>query len=346
MSQSYDLQLAYALGKPQAQAGFKQQTSDFIVRERLGFEPSGEGEHVYVQVRKTAANTAWVGENIARYLDIKEFDVTYAGRKDRHAVTTQWFSCRLPGKQEPDWAGFDVAGVEILGHSRHQKKLRRGEHAGNEFEIRLRQVQGHDLEARLEKIRLQGFPNYFGEQRFGRQGSNLLAADALFSGQVVRREQRDLCLSAVRSYMFNQDLAAQILAGAYADQCVAEFQWQLPADDRAAEAGRKRGRSRDRENTQTRGRDAAVTPESIPRGWLYGLSRQENPALQSLEQRFPDWCQGLARLALKAQQRDLWVRPAALTWSFEESDLLLSFGLPAGSFATSLLREIVDYGER
>jgi len=344
VSQEYDLKVAFALGEPLGRALFKQQAEDFVVRERLGFEPSGGGEHYYVQVRKTGANTAWVAENMARYLDIKDFDVTYAGRKDRHAVTTQWFSCRLPGKQVPDWAGLDLQGVEIISHSRHDKKLRRGEHIGNEFEIRLRQVQGDDLVPRLEKIQLQGFPNYFGEQRFGRQGSNLQAADALFSGQTIRREQRDLCLSAVRSYMFNQDLAEQIQAGAFDGQSVAEFQWQMPADDRAAAPGAKRNRSRDPQKAQARGRDSPAAP--VPRGWLYGLSRKENSALQSLEARFPSWCEGLTRLEVKAQQRDLWVRPAALTWRFEENDLCLSFGLPVGSFATSLLREIVDYGER
>ena len=340
MNQEYDLEVDYAQGKPLGRARLKLHAVDFMVNERLGFEPSGVGEHCYVRIRKTGANTAWVAENMARYLDIKPFDVNYAGRKDRHAVTEQWLSCHVPGKQMPDFSGLGLAGVEILETRRHDKKLRRGGHAGNEFEIRLRDVQPDlqdgfqdgfqdDLEQRLARVAAQGFPNYFGEQRFGRDASNLIAADSLFAGQPVRHQQRDLCLSAVRSYMFNADLSQSIRSGDLADISLPEHSWETNSEPRGGARGQPQ-----------------TSAQINMRGWLYGVARHETPALKSLERRFPDWCEGLRRLDLKAQQRDLWVRPAAFSWRFEGADLLLSFGLPVGSFATSLIREIVDYGER
>ncbi|MEJ6591757.1 MAG: tRNA pseudouridine(13) synthase TruD [SAR86 cluster bacterium] len=333
MSQDYALAVAYAQGQPSGSARLKQQAVDFVVNERLGFEPSGIGEHCYVRIRKTGANTAWVAENLARYLNIKPFDVNYAGRKDRHAVTTQWLSCHLPGKLMPDFADMALTGVEIVETCRHDKKLRRGSHAGNEFEIRLRDIQAdsQDLEQRLAQIAAQGFPNYFGEQRFGRGGSNLLAADKLFAGEPIRPQQRDMCLSAVRSYMFNADLSRQVSSGELSAISVPEHCWT--ANEEAGRGADSGGRTRS-------------SGESNHRGWLYGLARKETPALKSLESRFPLWCEGLRRLDLKAQQRDLWVRPAAFNWRFEGADLLMSFGLPVGSFATSLIREIVSYGEQ
>lgn len=330
MTQDDALKVAFAYGQPSGRARLKQEPADFLVSERLGYEPSGAGEHCFVHIRKTGANTAWVAENLARYLNIKVFDVNYAGRKDRHAVTTQWLSCHLPGKQMPDFSSLNLSGVEILEVRRHAQKLRRGSHAGNEFEVRLRDLQGSraDIEQRLALIAEQGFPNYFGEQRFGRGGSNLSIADRLFKGETVRHQQRELCLSAVRSYMFNADLSRRISAGDLSNVSLPEPSWIC--SDTGVRGDRSRTRS---------------TEQSQLRGWLYGVARQATPELKSLEARFPDWCEGLRRLDLKAQQRDLWVRPVAFNWRFEGSDLLLSFGLPVGSFATSLMREIVVYGK-
>jgi tRNA pseudouridine13 synthase len=326
---------AYAQGAPVYQARLRSRPEDFQVDEQLGFVPSGEGEHWYVKIRKTGANTAWVAEGLAAFLGIKEFDVSYAGRKDRHAVTQQWFSCRVPGKVTPDWSALGLSGVEVLEAQRHDKKLHRGEHAGNEFVIRLTQLhcdaQGHesDLHRRLDDIGLRGFPNYFGEQRFGHDGNNLSAAEVLFAGGVVRAQQRDWCLSAVRSYMFNDSLSTQVQAGDFASMELVPHR----ARTRAPAA-------------QTRGRSRDVAAPNVPRGWLYGVSRRPTPALEAMAAAYPDWCAGLEKLDVKAQQRDLWVRPGAFNWRIDGADLLLSFSLPVGSYATSLIREIVDYGEK
>lgn len=334
---------AYAQGAPVYRARMRSRPEDFQVNEQLGFVPSGSGEHWYVQIRKTGANTAWVAEGLAAFLGVKEFDVSYAGRKDRHAVTQQWFSCRVPGKVSPDWSALNLLGVEVLQAHRHDKKLHRGEHAGNAFVIRLTEMhsdaESHEsnLKQRLDDIGLRGFPNYFGEQRFGRGGSNLSAADVLFAGGAVRAQQRDWCLSAVRSYMFNESLSTQVQAGDFDVLALAPH-----SSERSAEAGSGSRTAA----TKSRGRARDIAAPNVPRGWLYGVSRKPTPALEALAAHHPVWCEGLAKLDIKAQQRDLWVRPGAFNWRIDGADLLLSFSLPVGSYATSLIREIVDYGEK
>ncbi|MFT4631556.1 MAG: tRNA pseudouridine13 synthase [Candidatus Azotimanducaceae bacterium] len=333
---------AYAQGAPLYRARLRARPEDFQVNEQLGFSPSGVGEHWYVQIRKTGANTAWVAEGLAAFLGVKQFDVSYAGRKDRHAVTQQWFSCRVPGKVSPDWSALNLLGVEVLQAQRHDKKLHRGEHAGNEFVIRLTHLHSNaesheaNLTQRIDDIGRRGFPNYFGEQRFGHGGSNLSAADVLFAGGTVRAQQRDWCLSAVRSYMFNESLSTQVQGGDFQTLALSPHNAEIDADTATRtdlSALRTKGRSRD-----------AAAP-NVPRGWLYGISRKPTPALEAMAAKYPVWCAGLAKLDVKAQQRDLWVRPGAFSGRIDGADLLLSFSLPVGSYATSLIREIVDYGE-
>jgi len=334
------------LDKARVAADFKSVPADFQVVENLGFEPVGGGEHVYLRIRKTGANTAWVATRIAEFVGVRSFDVNYSGRKDRHAVTEQWFSCWKPGKEMPDFEGFfgQLEGVELLEVQRYNKKLRKGTHASNSFVIWLRNLRlvstdatantdsasldniRNELEHRLQSIANEGFANYFGEQRFGIEGQNLEMADKLLSGGKVPREQRDMYLSAARSYMFNWMLGNKIAAG----------QYQLEI----------RGKTGcDNADNQPTGRDGIK--RTGPRGWLYGQSRLESnrDTMEHYEAAFPDWSTGLKKIGMKAQLRDLRVMPQDFSWKFEEAGLQLSFTLPTGSFATELLKELVNYGE-
>jgi tRNA pseudouridine13 synthase len=138
--QQYDIEFPRAHGEPICSGRTKVHAEDFEVIENLGFEPSGSGEHLYVNVRKTDANTAWVAGKLADFVGIRRNDVGYAGRKDRRAVATQWFSCWLPGRQDPEWQNFRAEGVEILATSRHLRKLKRGNLVSNAFRIIVRDV--------------------------------------------------------------------------------------------------------------------------------------------------------------------------------------------------------------
>tara|TARA_Y100000310_G_scaffold333761_1_gene411965 strand:+ start:4948 stop:5904 length:957 start_codon:yes stop_codon:yes gene_type:complete len=314
LMQKYDIDFPRAHGELICSGRIKVHAQDFEVIEDLGFEPSGSGEHLYVKVRKTDANTAWVARQLADFAGIRRNDVGYAGRKDRRAIATQWFSCWLPGRQDPDWRSFCAEGVEILATARHERKLKRGNLSGNAFRILIRgltqQAQlAQKLARRLETIGQCGVPNYFGRQRFGKDCGNLHKADALLGGRIrVRdRQQRGLYLSAARSYLFNLILSAR----------VKDDTWRQKTAD---------------------GRD--------PSGPLYGSGHEGLPEETALLAGMQSWCEGLQRLGLKQSRRALLMRIVDLHGEFHSPDQLeLTCTLDKGCYATSVLREIVCWEE-
>ncbi|MEW6648356.1 MAG: tRNA pseudouridine(13) synthase TruD [Pseudomonadota bacterium] len=331
---------ACAYGTPTVRGVLRSTADDFIVEEDLGHAPDGCGDHVLLQVRKRDTNTEWLARELAAFAGIKAADVGFAGLKDRHAVTTQWFSLHLPAA-EPDWRRFDCAGVQILDRQRHRRKLRRGELRGNRFHLVVRQLEGDlaGLDARLQRVREQGVPNYFGAQRFGIDGGNLAAAEALLAGrrQEPDRHKRGLYISAARSLLFNTVLSARVAAG----------NWQTPLAGEVVQVG----------DTQSLVTCDAPTPaivERIARGelqltgplWGRGQSLSAG-AVRELEQaalaEYAAWCRGLEAAGLQQERRALCLRPQALEWALDEMQgtLTLTFHLPAGAYATTVLREVV-----
>ncbi len=194
----------------------KANPEDFVVTEDLGYgaDGEGEGEHLLVRIRKTGANTRFVAEALAKFLGVHQRDVSYAGMKDRHAVTEQTLCFRIPGTAMPDLSSFTLEGVEILEAVRHKRKLRIGALVGNAFHLVVRQISDRDaVESRLALIREAGAPNYFGTQRFGRGGNNLAMAQQWARGEISLRDRnkRSLILSAARSALFNQVTSARLL---------------------------------------------------------------------------------------------------------------------------------------
>jgi tRNA pseudouridine13 synthase len=175
-------ELPFAHGGPPVEGRIRVEPGDFRVDEVLGFEPSGAGEHAFLFVEKIGANTEWVARRIAEKAGVAPIAVGYAGLKDRHAVTRQSFSVQLPGRDDPDWSSLAIPGVRVLAASRHDRKLKRGSHRGNRFRIRVRDVEGdrERVESRIAVIRERGVPNYFGEQRFGRDAGNVDLAREMF----------------------------------------------------------------------------------------------------------------------------------------------------------------------
>ena len=334
--------LAFAYGGPGAQGQFKLQTDDFIVEEFLPFQPEGQGEHSFLYIEKCHENTEYVARVLARHAGVRQRDIGFAGLKDRHGRTRQWFSVWLPGKPDPDWQALNSEQLQILSVTRHPRKLKRGVLAGNRFQIRIRHWQG-DVDQTHQQLKLiaqQGYPNYFGEQRFGFQGRNLEKALAMFAGQKVKPELRSIYLSAVRSFLFNQILSARVESANWNRGLAGEV-FQL-ADSHSFF------------NTTAMDEQLAQRVDSFdihPTAALWGQGESAATASaftteQAIIANYPELAAGLLKAGLEQDRRALRVMPVNLSWEFEAADsLLLAFQLPAGSYATALLREIVTLGD-
>lgn len=318
----------------------RQSPEDFQVFELPAFEPAGTGEHVLLGVEKRGANTDWVADELARFCGLARRDVSYAGRKDRNALTVQRFSLHMPGQASPDFSQFDCPGVRVLSMERHDRKLRRGALAGNRFQITLRELDEAGLqiiEQRLPAMIEQGFPNYFGSQRFGRDGRNWQQAQRWLIHKAFkpRRNQREMLLSAARSAFFNAALSQRIEQGDWlAVQSgdtlqLAGSQSIFVADDSA--------------DLDQRVRTGDLSPAlALPGG--------DSPAT-AFAGVDPDtqeaWRAALHRERLDASWRAARVIPAELSAQRGPApgSLVLEFCLPPGCFATALLDELVDCRE-
>ena len=333
--------LPYAYGGPPLQGRLRTAPEDFQVGEELGFTLDGVGEHLWLWVRKRGANTEWVARRLAERAGVPAGAVSYAGLKDRHAVTEQWFSVQLPGKVDPDWQADPHPDFTVLKAIRHSRKLRRGALRGNAFRIVVRDLQGDpaELTARFSQVIAQGVPHYFGEQRFGREAGNLQRAEALLSGRekVRDRHQRGLYLSAARSALFNAVLARR----------VAEESWNivLPGEVLML-AGSHSFFTAEVIDETIRQRVAGF--DVHPSGPLWGAGAlPSSAAVRELEEavadQFPIFRDGLAAAGLEQERRALRLRVEDATLEQPEAGVaIFQFRLPAGAYATTVLRELID----
>lgn len=311
-------------GGPLYAARIRTTPADFQVTEELGFEFTGDGEHDYLWIEKTGANTEWVTRQVANFADVPAKDVGYSGLKDRHAITKQWFS--VPRWNSPDWQSLDVEGVNVLDVQRHNRKLRRGAHKANRFQIVLRGegLHGHAdaLEERVQLIREQGVPNYFGPQRFGRGGGNVELANVWAGGSRLPRHKRSMAISTIRSFLFNESLDVRVKDGTWnslvpGDKANLDGTGSVFAVDEVDEELIRRCREMD----------------IHPAGELVGdgsTTGREN------------WLAALAKARVEPGTRSLRLRVADLVCEFHEDAVVLFFSLGRGAFATSVLREISD----
>jgi tRNA pseudouridine13 synthase len=328
-------------GEPVALATLRAAPEDFRVEELLGFEPSGDGEHLFLLIRKRNQNTAWVAAQLARAAGLREDAVSYAGLKDRRAVTVQWFSVHVPNRQLPDLAAVWSEDIELLAQTWNARKLRRGAHQGNRFVLTLREVEGrHEaIEARLAQIARLGVPNFIGPQRFGIDNANLLAGEALLRGALRRRlnHREGLALSAVRSALFNRALGERVSEGSWNTWLAGDVlmldgrgSFFRPEPDDAALPTRLAGL------------------ELHPTGPLFGRGRSAvDGEVLALEAELAASADGLAealeKAGVDAQRRALRLKVDGLQWSWSAADVLeLRFALTSGAFATSVLRELTD----
>ena len=347
--QTFDA-LPRAYGPPPITCRLRAAPADFVVDEILAFGPDGTGEHRLLKVRKTDCNTDWAARRIAALAGVPHKVVGYAGLKDRHAVTTQWFSVHLGPRPEPDWSALTADGIEVLECHPHQRKLRRGLLAGNVFTLVLREVSGDTdtLAARLDAVAQGGVPNYFGPQRFGRDDGNLHRAEALFGGVPARpaggrrpdRHLLGLYLSAARSQLFNELLALRVERGDWREALPGERLQLLGSHSHFLA-----------ETIDARIRERVASGDVQPTGPLFGAGEPLTTAAVAVLEagvvaRFPAWLRGLADAGLKQERRPLVLHPEDLRLDWLAPDAVrLSFTLAAGSYATALLRELADWAE-
>lgn len=334
-------ELTWLHGKPQGQGILKANPEDFVVVEDLGFAPDGEGEHLLVRILKTDCNTRFVADELAKFLKIHAREVSFAGQKDKHAVTEQWLCARLPGKEMPDLSKFQLEGCQVLEYARHKRKLRLGALKGNQFTLILREISDRDdVERRLQAVAAQGVPNYFGAQRFGIGGSNLLGALRWAeSGAPLRdRNKRSFWLSAARSGLFNQQVSIRLKKP--------EFN-QVVDGDALQLAGRGSwfvATPEERAQLQERvdNRELMITA-ALPGSGEWGSQREALAAEQAAVAEETQLQALLVREKVEAARRAMLLYPQQMSWNWwDDVTVELRFWLPAGSFATSVVRELIN----
>ena len=304
-----------------ASGTLKRLNEDFIVTELPLQRPCGEGEHLWLEIEKNGANTTFVAQQLAEAARVPDVNVGYAGLKDRYAITRQWFSVYLPKGETPDLTQLQHPEFKVLSQSRHMKKLRPGDLHGNRFRIVIRDVTGERdaIEANLDAVASQGVPNYFGAQRFGHGGGNVEQGRAMLAREIRVRnpKKKGLYLSAVRSLVFNDVLALRIQSGLWGKT--------LPGDVMDV-AGRPTG--------PLWGRGRVITTDQAQA--LENLVAERHAAL----------CEGMEYAGLDQDRRALVASPADMSWEWQDANqLLITFFLPAGTYATSVLSEILDTTE-
>lgn len=192
---------------------FNPSPRDFTVEEIPLYDFTGKGEHLILKIRKKEMTTWEMLDVLSNHLGIRRRDISYAGLKDKHAMTIQYIS--LPAKLEAKLSSFSHEKIKILDTTRHNNKIRVGHLKGNRFEIRLKKVLGvqkDKLDSVLKWIKQNGVPNYFGNQRFGTNGTNWEEGKKLLEGTLKMRDRktREFLMGAYQSYLFNKWLAKRM----------------------------------------------------------------------------------------------------------------------------------------
>lgn len=337
---AFSRQWAYAFGLPTVQGVIKASEDDFIVIEQLGFEPSQQGEHLYLFVEKRGLNTEQVLLELAKAFAIPKKMVSYSGLKDKQALTQQWFSVHLPGVYPEGSDKLAGEGWRVLRAERHHKKLHIGTHKANHFTITARNVSGMEtLPERIAVVQKRGVPNYFGEQRFGHVRQNLVQGWRFLQGEKKVKDPflKGVYYSALRSYIFNSVLSARIEAGCWDTPLAGDVMMLQGTHSFFVE-------SELNETLCKRIADWDISPS----GPLFGKGklREQTEAARLLDAVLQETTLAEVGDKLQAARVELLYRPYRLAaedlqyTQLDRQTAQLQFRLPKGAFATSVLREI------
>jgi tRNA pseudouridine13 synthase len=317
----------------------KTHPEDFEVEEVHAYWPSGQGDYLYLWVEKRGLGAEYFVRQVARRLGLEPGEVGVAGLKDRHAVTRQMVS--VPARVEDRLPQLDGDGIRVLSVGRHGNKLRPGHLHGNRFRVLVREPAPMAVERAapiLERLLREGLANFYGPQRFGRDGETAALGLGMLqgSGPVPRGKfLRRLALSAAQSALFNRCLTRRMADGLLRRVLEGDVmaKWPFGGLFVAVDVAREQERLDRR--------------EIVPAGPIFGrktfaaageAARREQQVLEEAGlgaasfERFGKLLPGTRRHNL------VYVDDLAAA---EEADgLRLTFTLPAGSYATVLLREL------
>lgn len=327
--------MSLAYGLPKAHGQIKCALEDFYVEEHLGFELSGEGEHLYLLIEKKGLTTDELVKRLSHELNLPARNISYAGLKDKFAVTRQWFSLQLPGLCDPNLDGLQTNDCQVIKNRRHSRKLKIGALQRNDFVIKVKHFDydEEDMLKRINQIRAHGVPNYYGPQRFGNQGSNLEHAKRLlFEGKKVKnRHLRGLYYSAARSFLFNMILSERITQNCWNTPVFGDAM-MLAGSNSVFQINAVDDVIADRIDKHD------IFPASCL--WGEGEERLTGKAFdiqrQALEAWRP-WCEALEAHNLKRAYRSMVLMPENLQLNGDT----FTFSLPKGAFATTVLRELL-----
>lgn len=315
----------------------RSENADFEVEEIPAYEPSGSGEHLYLWMEKTGLGAEYFERQIAKRLNIPTAEIGIAGLKDRHAVTRQWVS--VPVRCEPLLTALDGDGMRVLQTTRHTNKLKTGHLRGNRFRILIRDASATDPTPLLERIRTLGLPNFYGPQRFGHNNETALLGFAMLRKEPCKVRNpflRKLALSAAQAWLFNDCLAQRMADGLFRHVLLGDVMAKWPAGgmfnvtDVATEQQRFDAR------------------EIVTTGPIFGkktFAAKDDAAIREstvlAASGLPeDAFDGFGKLVMGTRRHNL-VYIDDLDASREDVGLRLTFTLPSGSYATTLLREIM-----
>ena len=329
---------AFAFGKPKVSGIFKSSQEDFKVVEQLGFELTGSGEHQCLYIEKRGLNTEELVKKLSKVLSKPIRSISYAGLKDRNAVTSQWISIHCPGESMQGVDDLVGDGWRVLASARHAKKIKHGAAKSNRFELVIREISdAKALEDKLFLIKEKGVPNYFGPQRFGKQGQNITKAESMLLRQSRVRDRflRGMYFSAARSYLYNKILSARVEAG--------NWQQAIPGDVMQLSGSQSFFHIDDPdESIMRRLHEKDITPASILWGKPGSLATAD--ALRIQQQALighEPLCNALEQHDLTRAYRAHTLDVESIMWEWNNDQLILEFTLVSGSYATSVLRELI-----
>ncbi|MCB1604838.1 MAG: tRNA pseudouridine(13) synthase TruD [Xanthomonadales bacterium] len=328
-----------------ARGQIKCKDADFIVTEHTDIDFTGDGEHLWLYVEKINSNTDWVAKQLSNICQVPRMQVGFAGLKDRHAITRQWFSVQLPKVSDISKINSALPDeIQIINSSWHNRKLKTGQLDYNHFEILIRNIEGdkNSVDENIENIKRFGFPNYFGPQRFGIEMGNIEKAKDWFSGtyKVKNKNLKSLLISTARSYIFNSIVAERIKQGIWNKSVKGDI-FQLQGSNSWFKDS-----DATPDEISTRLKDFDINITAAMWGENQSISNDECLVLEeNIASQFQTFQQGLTKFRLKQERRSIRCIASELSHEWFDKNLKLSFSLQPGSYATGLIREILNYSE-